>query len=98
MVVVSWVPGIFFFSKIPVHIPNIVPIIYSGNAGKALRFEIEGLLLTVTKSVTQNALILSTMYSQLVLTTSGDEIHCPNMAVKEYFWMQVLVDGLIHSS
>lgn len=54
---------------------------YSGNAHKAPKFETEGLLLEVTKSVTQNALILSTVYSQLVLTTSGDDIHCPNMAV-----------------
>ena len=42
------------FCKIAVYIPKPVPIVYSGNAHKALRFETEGLLLKVTKSVTQN--------------------------------------------
>lgn len=70
-----------FFYKIAVYIPKPVPVIYSGKAHKALGFETEGLLLKVTKSVTQNTLILHTEYSQLVLATSGDHIHCPKVVV-----------------
>lgn len=80
IVIVLWVSGLFF-CKIAVYIHEPVPVIYSGKAHKALGFEIEGLLLKVTKSVAQNTLILHTEYSQLVLTTSGDDIHCPKVAV-----------------
>lgn len=51
----------------------------AGNAHKALRPETEGLLLNVPQSVTQNTLGLSPLY-QLVLTTSGDDTHCPAVA------------------